>query len=158
MSHSDSRYGRDAAPLHGRTQAGSGPAPEPRPEPRPERKPRRPPREPVEAYGPGLCEEVVEIMGDGYSLTAFAGHIGVSRATLGDWTLAHPSFAAAVERGRAARACFLEDQFLDGGTGAKVAAHVFALKNAAPEDWRERPEAEGPKPPEVGFIMPENGR
>ena len=127
--------------------------------PGPRARPKRAPRAPVSGYDPGLCAEVVEIMGEGYSLTAFAGHIGVSRSTVSDWIKAYPDFAAAVERARAARACRLEDEFLEGGTGAKVAAHVFALKNAAPDDWRERPEAEtGPKGPEIGFIMPENGR
>ena len=125
---------------------------------RPERKPRRPRRDPVLAYEPALCAEVVKIMGEGYSLTAFAGHIGVSRPTLDGWIAEYPEFKAAVQRGRAARTCLLEDQFLDGGTGAKVAAHVFALKNAAPEDWRDRPEAERAKAESVVVEVPGNGR
>ncbi len=117
-----------------------------------------PPPEPYTEYTPKLCGEIVDYMGLGYSLTAFAGWAGVSRETLKTWMDENPEFAAAAERGRAARTRFLEKQFLDGGPGLKVAAHVFALKNAAPEDWRDRPEAEGSKPPGAVVEVPGNGR
>ena len=34
----------------------------------------------------------------------------------------------------------LETTLLEGETGPKVTAHIFALKNAAPEEWREKQE------------------
>jgi hypothetical protein len=109
-------------------------------------------------YEPQFCTDVVEVMGEGFSLTAFAGAINASRKMLNAWIADHPAFAAAVERGRAARTRALETQFLTAGTGAKVAAHVFALKNAAPEDWRERPDAEGAKGVNATIVVVDNDR
>lgn len=119
---------------------------------------RRADRDGAAVYRAEFCKDVVGVMGEGYSLTAFAGAIGVSRPVLDAWCKAHPLFAAAVERGRAARTRALETQFLTAGTGAKVAAHVFALRNAAPEDWRERPDAEAGKPEAATIIVLSNDR
>lgn len=104
-------------------------------------------------YAPGFCRDVVAVMGEGFSLTAFAGAINASRKDLDAWSANQPDFAAAVERGRAARTRALEMQFLTAGTGAKVAAHVFALRNAAPQDWRERPDAEAKALPNITFVL-----
>jgi hypothetical protein len=109
-------------------------------------------------YNPQFCADVVAVMGEGFSLTAFAGAINASRQMLNAWIAHHPAFAAAVERGRAARTRALETQFLTAGTGAKVAAHVFALRNAAPEDWRERPDAEGAKGVNATIVVVDNDR
>lgn len=89
------------------------------------------------AYDPRFCTAVIEVMGEGHSLTAFAGAIGVSRETVLDWVRAHRDFAEAVQVARAARAYRLEQTLLSGAnnTGA-----VFALKNACPEEWRDRRE------------------
>jgi hypothetical protein len=116
------------------------------------------PRQGPADYDPQFCIDVVEVMGEGFSLTAFAGAINASRKTLNAWVADHPAFAAAVERGRAARTRALETQFLTAGTGAKVAAHVFALKNAAPEDWRERPDAETAKGANATIVVIDNDR
>ncbi|MHB8284424.1 MAG: hypothetical protein ACYDD1_07085 [Caulobacteraceae bacterium] len=104
-------------------------------------------------YTPDFCTDVVRVMGEGFSLTAFAGAIDASRKMIEAWIAAEPAFAAAVERGRAARTRALEMQFLTAGTGAKVSAHVFALRNAAPEDWRERPDAEAKVLPNITFVL-----
>lgn len=97
------------------------------------RKPGRP-----SDYDPSYCDGVVEFMGQGYSLTAYAGSIGVHRDTLHEWTSAHPEFSDAVKRGKAARTMKLECGLLAGETGPRVTAHIFALKNAAPEEWKEK--------------------
>jgi hypothetical protein len=104
-------------------------------------------------YEPEFCADVVAVMGEGFSLTAFAGAINASRKMLDSWIKLEPDFATAVERGRAARTRALETQFLTAGTGAKVAAHVFALRNAAPEDWRDRPDVEAKILPNITFVL-----
>ena len=109
-------------------------------------------------YDPQFCSDVVAVMGEGFSLTAFAGTINVSRQDVDAWIAVHPDFAAAVERGRAARTRELETQFLTAGTGAKVAAQVFALKNAAPQDWREHPDAETAKREAATIVFVSNDR
>ena len=91
----------------------------------------------AKAYDTRFCSAVIEVMGEGHSLTAFAGAIGVSPETVLDWVRSHPEFAEAVQVARAARAYRLEQTLLSGAnnTGA-----VFALKNACPEEWRDRRE------------------
>lgn len=89
-------------------------------------------------YRPEFCEEVVAFMGEGYSLTAFAGKIGVCGDTVRQWQHDHPDFSVAVKKGQAARTMRLETTLIAGETGPKVTAHIFALKNAAPEEWRDR--------------------
>lgn len=91
-------------------------------------------------YDPAYCEKVIECMGLGLSLTAFAGEIGVARSTINDWRAAHPAFAAAVKVGTAKRVGYLERRLLDGETGPRVTSHIFALKNADPEEWKDRHE------------------
>lgn len=79
-------------------------------------------------------------MGLGYSLTAFAGTIGVCRDTLHEWTREHPEFSDAVKVAKAKRTFTLETKLLNGEIGPHVTAAIFALKNAAPEEWREKHE------------------
>lgn len=93
-------------------------------------------------YDPAHCEALKDFMGQGYSLTAFAGSIGVCRDTLNEWTRRHPEFSDAVKVGKAKRTMKLEETLLLGETGPKVTAHIFALKNADPEGWKDKQEHE----------------
>ncbi|QOZ68869.1 hypothetical protein [Bradyrhizobium arachidis] len=88
-------------------------------------------------YKPEYCEVVIEFMGQGYSLTAFAGHIRQSKDAVYDWIRAHADFSHAVSRARAARIAALEAKLLRARKGAETSAAVFALKNADPEEWRD---------------------
>ena len=88
------------------------------------------------------CNEVIETMGTGLSLTAFAGHIGVARSTINEWMNAHPQFSEAVKIGTAKRVAYLERRLLDGEIGPRVTSHIFALKNADPEEWKDKREIE----------------
>lgn len=83
-------------------------------------------------------------MGQGYSKTAFAGSIGVCLDTLLEWASIYPEFSLAVKEGQAARTGCLERGLLDGAQlGPQVTARIFALKNAAPDEWRDRREVTG---------------
>lgn len=93
-------------------------------------------------YDPAFCDELLEFMGQGYSLTAFAGHISVARSTINEWMAAHPEFSEAVKIGQAKRTLKLEQGLLSGDSGPKVTSHIFALKNADPEGWRDKQEVE----------------
>lgn len=89
-------------------------------------------------YSEAYCNEVIDFMGQGFSLTAFAGEIGVARSTINVWMQAHPEFSEAVQKGQAKRVQFLERGLLSGDTGPRVTSHIFALKNAGPEEWRDK--------------------
>jgi hypothetical protein len=93
-------------------------------------------------YDPDYCDHVIAIMGEGLSLTAFAGEIGVARSTINEWMGANPAFSEAVRVGQAKRVTYLERTMLDGDAGPKITARIFALKNADPEEWRDKREVE----------------
>jgi transcriptional regulator with XRE-family HTH domain len=93
-------------------------------------------------YDPSLCDALIACMSKGFSLTAFAGEIGVSRSTINNWMGEHPEFLEATKNGQAARTRILEATLLAAETGPKVTAHIFALKNASPEEWRDKHEVQ----------------
>ncbi len=126
-------------------------------------------------YKVGYCAQVTAFLGRGYSLSAFAGEIGTTRANLLDWCAAHAPFADAVARGQARRARLLEESLSRADPSGR-AALLRALKDAAPEDWAPRrraggaPEAAPPPPrrpksspedrgePTAFVALPDNGR
>ena len=57
-----------------------------------------------------FAERVETFCADGYSLTAFAGEIGVCRATINNWCGEFPEFLEAVNRAKAARARWWEER------------------------------------------------
>jgi hypothetical protein len=101
-------------------------------------------------YRPEYCEAVIAAMSEGLSLTAFAGLIGQGRDTVYKWIRAHSEFGDAVSRARAARVLWLERKLLRSRKGAETRAAIFALKNAAPDEWRDFKTTEHKQQP-VGF-------
>jgi len=94
-------------------------------------------------YDPKYCDEVIKVMGEGLSLTAFAGRIGVDRSTIDEWRNNFPEFSLACRKGQAKRTERLEMGMLDPDMpGPAVNARRFALANAAPEEWREKQQLE----------------
>jgi hypothetical protein len=115
-------------------------------------------------YRDAYRQEVEQAMGEGFSLTAFAGFIGVSRAAVDGWIAAYPEFAEAVGRAKARRLMRWERAALDlverGGAGASSVI-LFGLKTMGTEDWTD---GDGPEAAADGgasvviFALPENGR
>lgn len=91
-------------------------------------------------FKPAYCDEVINTMATGLSLTAFAGEIGVARSTINEWMAQFPDFSEAVKKGQAKRVAYLERRLLDGEFGARVTSHIFALKNADPDEWQDKRE------------------
>ena len=95
-------------------------------------------------YKEAYCNEVVSFMAQGYSLTAFAGEIGVARSTINEWMEHHPDFSEAVKVAKAKCARWWEDRNRKNAEegGGNATAAIFGLKNMAPDDWREKTEHE----------------
>lgn len=97
-------------------------------------------------YRDEYAEEVITYCDQGYSLTAFAGSIGVCRNTIGEWCEAHPEFLVAVNRAKAKRAAWWEDRArhvaMEGGPGGQATMVIFGLKNHAPEDYSDKQQVE----------------
>jgi transposase len=93
-------------------------------------------------YDPSYCEAVIEAGKQGFSLTAFAGSIGVCRDTITEWMKVHPDFSLAVKHHSAVRTHTLEGDLLNAETGPRVTSRIFALKNCAPDEWRDKQQLE----------------
>lgn len=91
-------------------------------------------------YKTAHCEQVIECLTQGHSITAFAGQIGVARSTVFLWAKETPDFADAMEVAKAKAAKFWEDiliKIAKGGDGHATAA-IFGLKNRASDDWSDK--------------------
>lgn len=98
------------------------------------------------AYKEAYCDQVVPFCAQGYSLTAFAGEIGVCRDTITEWADVHPEFSLSVKHAKAACARWWEDRLrgvaLDGGPGGQATAAIFGVKNHAPHDFADKTQHE----------------
>lgn len=102
----------------------------------------RPSGFPLTSYRPEFCQAVIDFMGQGYTISAFAAEIGVTKMTIRNWAHAHPEFVEAVHVGQVACQKWWEDQLHDVAvkgthTSGRVTAIVFALKNRGKEDWAD---------------------
>ena len=91
-------------------------------------------------YDPSLGERIVAIMSEGLSLAAAAAECDVHRRRVYDWEDQHPDFAELVALARVKRQAFLERRLLSAEVGAIVTSSIFALKNAAPDDFKDKQE------------------
>lgn len=93
-------------------------------------------------YRPEYCQAVIEDMQEGYSLSAFAGLIGVCKATLNLWMGQFPEFLDAVSKGKAARLRKWESSGLrvaeKGGAPGTATMIVFGLKNMGGDEWSDK--------------------
>jgi hypothetical protein len=89
-------------------------------------------------YRPEYCDLAIEVMGQGYDVTAVAGSIGVARETVYRWMTEHADFNDAIQVGKSRRLLALQNKLLTTAMGVGVTAAIFALKNAAPDDWQDR--------------------
>src|SRR3954462_2984672 len=112
-------------------------------------------------YDERYCDDIVAFCRHGYSITAFAGHIGVARSTIQEWAGAHEEFSAAVKAAKAAAALWWEERGRTvaergGGHGAATMV-IFNLKNMAPDDYADRRQHEvsgGPVQIVIRLMMP----
>ena len=89
-------------------------------------------------YKPTYGEEIISLMATGLSLTAAAAELGFHRQRVYEWAERHPDFADAVNLARGKRTLKLERDLLSAPDGPTVTSRIFALKNAAPDEWREK--------------------
>jgi transposase len=93
-------------------------------------------------YTPTLGAEILTLMAEGLSLAAAAADLGIHRQRVYDWEAKHPEFADTIKLARAKRQLFLERRLLSSTAAPIVTSTIFALKNAAPDDWRDKSDVE----------------
>jgi len=85
-------------------------------------------------------------MEQGYSLTAAAAKMGFCRNTIKNWADKHEEFLTALKRAKGLRLFKLETDLLEAKDGPTVTSRIFALKNACPDEWRDRQQIEHDTP------------
>lgn len=93
-------------------------------------------------YKPEYGEKILELMQEGLSLAASAAEIGIHRQRVYEWAEKHPEFGEIFSLGKGKRQLFLERRLLSAKEGPVVTSTIFALKNAASEDFRDKVETE----------------
>lgn len=93
-------------------------------------------------YEPQYCEQVIEHMKQGASLTSFAASISVARSTINVWMADFPEFSESVKIAKAHCAAWWEKlgrENAQSGDGNATLV-IFGLKNMGREDWRDKQE------------------
>jgi len=91
-------------------------------------------------FRPEYGDRILELMTQGLSLAASAAEVGIHRQRVYEWMERHPEFADTVKLAQVKRQLFLERRLLSADSGPVVTSTIFALKNAGPEDWRDKQE------------------
>lgn len=91
-------------------------------------------------YNQAYCNEVIECLAQGHSVTAFAGQIGIARSTVFKWAEEHPEFSDALKVGQAKATAFWERVLAKVASegGGNATAAIFGLKNRAADDWSDK--------------------
>jgi hypothetical protein len=92
-------------------------------------------------YRPEFCRKMIEFCAQGYSITAFAGEIGVSRDCLTKWGQRYLLFLESIGAAKAAAARYHDEISLkiatNGGAPGQASMVMFYLRNLAPVEFRE---------------------
>ena len=94
------------------------------------------------SYRQEYCQVAIDYLSEGYSVTALAGHIGVSRSTVFLWAEKHEEFSDSLKTGQALAAEWWENRLRDvalTGNGNATAA-IFGVKNRSRAEWRDKHE------------------
>lgn len=93
-------------------------------------------------YKPEYCEKVIECMGKGLSVHAFAGEVGVSKDAVYAWRDKHSEFAEAIKIGRGKLHAFFEKMGLHAMAGKipkfNASTYIFTMKNKC--GWTDKME------------------
>lgn len=95
-------------------------------------------------YKPEYCQMLIDHMKEGYSFFTFAAVLGVNPDTVYNWVNLFPEFSEAKRTGLAASVQWWEQLWRAGAAGQipnyNATSVIFALKNKAPEIYKDRHE------------------
>lgn len=102
------------------------------------------PRGRPSSYSLSRCEEITSIMAEGYTMTAAAAIMGVSRIALYRWAATHPDFRYALGWAKGLRVLRWERELNSATDIARVRACIAALRMDEPyrHNTRRSPPAE----------------
>lgn len=94
------------------------------------------------SYDPKYCQEMIDCLSQGYSITTFAVRIGVSKDTIYEWVKTHDEFSDAFRKAKDHEQSWYEttgrSAILGEIAGFNSPAYIFHMKNKF--GWRDRPD------------------
>ena len=90
-----------------------------------------------------FCHDLINHMGQGFSYDSFAAKAGTTTSTMKNWEKQIPQWAEAKAEGNARRLLFWEKVAMGhcvGAIKANPAALIFSLKNAFPDQYKDKQE------------------
>lgn len=106
-------------------------------------------------YSEELCEKVIELGRQGYSLAAMAGKLEVSRNTLYSWADLHDTFKDALARAKALEQLWWEEEGRRALTADKYQQQIWikSVQSRFQEDYTERKELSGRGGQPIEVVM-----
>lgn len=92
-------------------------------------------------YKPEYCQELIDTMREGLSLSSFCSKIGVSRETAYEWMRRHDEFSDAHKIAKEHAQNFWERVLRQTALGkmkGNVGGQIFWLKNRFADDWKDK--------------------
>jgi len=96
-------------------------------------------------YNEELCDEVISLGKQGFSITQIAYELDIHKDTLYEWKKKHPEFSDAIKKARDYAQGFWEHQLRTAALGMNPEGvtpnptlMIFQMKNRFPDEWREK--------------------
>ena len=96
-------------------------------------------------YNEELCDEVISLGKQGFSVTQIAYELDIHKDTLYEWKKKHPEFSDAIKKARDYAQGFWEHQLRTAALGMNPEGvtpnptlMIFQMKNRFPDEWREK--------------------
>lgn len=105
--------------------------------------------------------ELIAHMAGGLCVTAAAAAMGFDPTTIYEWAKVHQEFSLALKRGKACWTLYNNRKLNQSVDGPAVTAAIFSLKNACPDEWRDKLAVESktaPDDPLLAYLRSIDGK
>ncbi len=123
-------------------------------------------------YDPKYCQEIIDFLGQGFSIEAFAGYLGMAIDTIYQWDKKHPEFSEAKKIGVAMSQYNWERKGIDGlykvtetnletgiSTTRQINSAIWIFNMINRFGWRQKADvtSDGKATGGIVITMPDNG-
>ena len=113
-------------------------------------------------YKSEFCEQIIDLMGEGLSLTAAAAELGITRECAYQWAYTKPEFRRRWSWGAGSACCSWSAACWRPKDSVTVASRSFALKAADRFEWGDRQPGPGEEQPlteiKIRIVNPQERR
>lgn len=92
------------------------------------------------SYNPEYCQEAIDYLSQGKSITQLARKLGVNKSSIYEWAKVHEEFSNALNMGRQNSQAYWEDELVDMMRDRNVNAPLVKLYFANRFNWHDKQE------------------